>query len=524
MSNEKDPADHDEPRDEQAPESGEEQATESRDEPHGIQPQANDAADQAREPRAGGPTPMGFRGQNADAGASGQAADSAASDPLGALFGGDLPPELRQQLESMGLGQIDPAMMQMVQAQVQAMMSGPDDGGALNLEMATDTARKVVSTQGDQSIGESTTRDVEQVVQVANLWLDQVTDMAPPQGRVRALSRAEWVEESMPVWRSITEPVAAGVAAAMTGAMSEQLRGLGAEGQLPQIPGMPSGMDPRQLLGQMEPMMRRMSAAMFGSQLGQAVGALAGETVSGTEVGLPLLPGETVALVPANVSAFAEGLQVDPGEVHLYLAVREAARVRLFAAVPWLGPQLLTAVQDYARDIKFDTEGIEEALRSVNPGDPEAMQEAVSGSLFSPTPSAAQQVALTRLETYLALVEGWVDTVAGLACGQHLPHAQALAEAVRRRRATGGPAEKTFSSLVGLELRPRRLRDAANLWAALEAEAGQEARDAAWAHPDLTPTANDLDDPLGYVERVSNRSSDDTNMDEELERLLNDEQ
>lgn len=556
VSDEKNPADNeprdDQPHDNNAPRDDQPAGNESpSDQPGDDQPTgkelpgggARERGDAARERGDGGPRPMGFRGQGDDSSAqggtggtagfgsggaagfgSGGVEGAAASDPLGALFGGELPPELRQQLESMGLGQIDPAMMQMVQAQVQAMMSGSDDGSALNVEMATDTARKVVSAQGDQSIGESTIRDTEQVVQVANLWLDQVTDMAPPQGRVRALSRAEWVEASMPVWRTITEPVAAGVAAAMTGAMTEQLRGLGEEGgELPQLPGVPAGMDPRQLLGQMEPMMRRMSAAMFGSQLGQAVGALAGETVSGTEVGLPLLPGDTVALVPANVAAFAEGLQVEPGEVHLYLAVREAARVRLFAAVPWLGPQLLTAVQDYARDIKFDTEGIEEALRSVNPGDPEAMQEAVSGSLFSPTPSTAQQAALTRLETYLALVEGWVDTVAGLAIGQHLPHAQALAEAVRRRRATGGPAEKTFSSLVGLELRPRRLRDAANLWAALEAESGQEARDAAWAHPDLTPTAEDLDDPLGYVERVSHRSSDDTSMDEELERLLNDE-
>lgn len=460
--------------------------------------------------------PMGFRGS----GDRGDARDQP-EDPLAAMFGGALPPEVREQLEAMGLGQVDPAMLQMIQSQVQAMMSGADDGTAVNMEVATDAARRAVAEGqgGDPSISDTTSRDVEQVVQVATLWLDQVTDMAPPEGRVRALSRAEWVELSMPVWQTLTEPVAAGVSAAMTGAMQDQLRELG-DGELPQIPGLPAGVDPRQLLGQVEPMMRRMSAGMFGAQVGQAVGALATETVSGTEVGLPLLPGETVALLPANVAEFAEGLGVDAGEVHLYLATREAARVRLFAAVPWLGPQLLTAVQDYARDIRFDTEGIEAAIRSVDPSDPQAMQEAVAGSLFSPEPSPAQRAALTRLETYLALVEGWVDTVAGRACGPHLPNTEALAEAVRRRRATGGPAEKVFVSLVGLELRPRRLRDAANLWAALESEAGAEARDRAWAHPDLAPTAADLDDPLGFVERATSTDTDDTAMDEELEQLL----
>ena len=48
--------------------------------------------------------------------------------------------------------------------------------------------------------------------------------------------------------------------------------------------------------------------------------------------------------------------------------------------------------------------------------------------------------------------------------------------------------------------RPRRLRDASTLWGSLRSRQGQEARDAVWAHPDLLPTAEDLDDPLGFRE------------------------
>lgn len=448
--------------------------------------------------------------------------DRPPEDPLAALFGGQVPPELRETLRSMGLEKIDPSMIQMVQAQVAAMMSGPDEG-PVNHTLATDTARQVVAGGGDQSIGSRTAQDVEQVVQVANLWLDAVTDLAPPAGSGLAMSRAEWVERTMPVWRRVTEPVAAGVAAAMTEAMTRQLKDLDEAGPeaIGAVPGLPPGMNPAAMLGQLQPMMQRMSSAMFGVQVGQAVGALAGETVSGTEVGLPLLPDETVALLPANVAAFADGLQVDPGEVHLYLAVREAARVRLFAGVPWLSPQLLSSVQDYARDISINTDGIEEALRSVDPQDPMAMQEALSGTLFTPEPSAAQRLALTRLETYLALVEGWVDLVCERAVSAHLPHAAALAEAVRRRRASGGPAEKVFAGLVGLELRPRRLRDAANLWAALESAHGPSARDRAWDHPDVVPTGVDLDDPLGYAERYGRDGGAGSDaLDAELDRIL----
>lgn len=441
-------------------------------------------------------------------------------DPLSALFGGQVPPEMREALQSMGLDKMDPAMMRQMQAQIQAMMNSSDDG-PINMELAHDTARALVAQAGDTSIGGRTSQDVQQVVQVANLWIDAVTDFSPPDGQGVALSRSEWVEQTLPVWGVLTEPVADGVRAAMTSAMKEQMGSLGEDASALQIPGLPPGINPAQMMGQMEPMMRRMSAAMFGAQVGQAVGTLAGEIVSGTEVGLPLLPGESVALVPSNVADFAEGLEVDAGEVHLYLATREAARVRLFAAVAWLGPQLLTAVQDYARDINIDTEAVESAVRSVDPSDPSAMQEALAGSLFTPEQSPAQQAALVRLETFLALVEGWVDVVSERACGPHLPQTSALSEAVRRRRATGGPAEKVFASLVGLELRPRRLRDAANLWAALESAHGSKGRDDAWAHPDVAPTAADLDDILGYVQRASaNPDAADRAMDEELDQLL----
>jgi putative hydrolase len=271
-------------------------------------------------------------------------------------------------------------------------------------------------------------------------------------------------------------------------------------------------------------MLARMSGSMFGAQVGQAVGALASEVVSGTDVGLPLVPGHGMALLPANIETFADGLGVDLAEVRLYMAVREAARVRLFAEVAWLGPQLVAAVQAYARDIRIDTEGIEEALRSIDisdPGnpDPNEIQVALSSSLFAPEPSPAQRNALVLLETYLALVEGWVDVVADRATTRHLPHTAALGEAVRRRRAAGGPAQQVFSQLVGLELRPRRLRDAANLWAALESRGGAAARDGAWAHPDVAPTAADLDDPLGYVDRFMSTDTRD-DMDAALDAML----
>jgi putative hydrolase len=100
------------------------------------------------------------------------------------------------------------------------------------------------------------------------------------------------------------------------------------------------------------------------------------------------------------------------------------------------------------------------------------------------------------------------------ALGDRLPGAAALGETLRRRRATGGPAEQTFATLVGLELRPRKLREAASLWDRLTQAAGGDARDALWQHPDLLPDSDDLDDPAGFIDRVI--GGDTSGIDEEI--------
>src|SRR5690625_5407223 len=106
---------------------------------------------------------------------------------------------------------------------------------------------------------------------------------------------------------------------------------------------------------------------------------------------------------------------------------------------------------------------LEETVRSIDPRNPEDLQQALGGGVFEVTKSPQQQAALARLETLLALVDGWVDVVVA-AAEPNLPRIGALREIMNRRRAVGGPAEQTFAGLVGLELRPRRMRDANLMW------------------------------------------------------------
>jgi putative hydrolase len=243
--------------------------------------------------------------------------------------------------------------------------------------------------------------------------------------------------------------------------------------------------------------------------------------VGATDIGLPLSEPGHVALLPTNIKAFGEGLEQSSADVTLYLALRECARQRLFASAGWLRSQMLALVEQYASGITIDTSALEEAVGRLDASNLEDLTSSVEGGLFEPQKTPEQRATLGRLETMLALVEGWVDEVVSQATAQWMTAANALAEAVRRARATGGPAEETFATLVGLELRPRRMRDAANLWAALRDARGMDGRDAVWSHPDLVPTSTDLDDPLGFVAgEAHSDSAANEDIDSALEELL----
>ncbi len=371
-------------------------------------------------------------------------------------------------------------------------------GGPVNWDLATEVAEKAARA-GDRAVTAEERRAVEEACRLADLWLDPVTTLPAGGGSSAAWTRTGWLTSTLPAWRTLVDPVAARVVAAMGGALEQGLSGgFGGglpEGLPPEVAGLLGGAD---LGGAMKGVMQQVGGLVFGIQVGQALGALAGEVLGATDVGLPLSAPGTPVLLPAGVAAFGDGLEVPLDEVRLYLALREVAHQRLFAHVPWLRSHLFDAVDAYARGIEVDAQAIERAVGSFDPSDAESLQRALGEGVFELKPTPAQQAALDRLETALALVEGWVDAVVDSAA-QQLPHAAQLRETVRRRRASGGPAEQTFAALVGLQLRPRRLREAAALWAAVAEARGSEGRDALWEHPDLLPGPSDLDDPAAFV-------------------------
>lgn len=440
---------------------------------------------------------------------------------FGSILGGDgreILRELRARgtdfaalAESAGLP-ADAATLQAMVAQVQRVLSQSGDE-PVNWQVAHDVARQAAVEGGDPVVGEASVREATQALSVAELWLDAVTDLPPAPGPTRVWSRSEWVEATLPTWRLLTEPVAASMSNAFAEALRDELPEHLGDGLGGGLGGAMGGLEPEVLL-------RQLGSAVFGLQVGQGAGTLAREVFGSTDIGLPLLPEPSTVLVPANVDDFAAGQSVPVSEVRLFLALREAAHVRLFSHVRWLRAHVLALVHDYARGVSIDLGSLEEAFRSVDVSDPRALQQAITSDVFAPQVTPAQQSALARLETVLALIEGWVDEVVAAAAIAHLPATAALREMIRRRRAAGGPGERAFAGLVGLELRPRRSREAAALFAHVTTAGGPAGREAVWDHPDLLPTAADLDDPAGFLARREAARDADAEIDQALEELL----
>ncbi len=462
-----------------------------------------------------GDVPFGFGPRDSDDDRDKNDSDSSSQPPgfgsgdaansSGGLGGsGGLPPGFGDLGNMMGAGGqgFDMANLGAALEQIGAMLqsTGSNDGSPVNWDMANDIARKALAEAGDPSVPAAQVRAVQDAVGLADVWLDPATEFPATGGTAKAWSRSEWLNETMPAWKKVITPVAEKV----QGTMATMMPGSDALGG-GQIPGMPEGLPP-ELAAMAAPLMgmaKAMGSAMFGMQVGQGLAALAGEVVCGSDIGIPLTTGGHSVLLPGNVLAFGEGLDLPDSDVLVFIALREAAHQRLFAHVPWLRSRVEAALVAYASGINVDQSRIETALEGVDMQNPEALQEALASGVFQPEDTEEQKAALARLETLLALVEGWVDDVVDGAVSGRLPSYDRLRETLRRRRATGGPAEKTFATLVGLELRPRRLREAAALWERLRSEGGIEARDALWAHPDLLPTAEDLDDIDAFLTRTS---------------------
>jgi putative hydrolase len=399
-----------------------------------------------------------------------------------------------------GLANDPKALAEMMrQLQHSLAQNSKDIVGGVNWKLAIEQSRKFAA-EGAFAVSDADRNAILNATSIAELWLDEATSLPQLTTTPKLVTRELWVGDSIALFQELSQPVAS----RMADALSENL-----ETNMPEeLSGMLAGAGG---------MLRSAGGTIFAMQLGQTLGKLSREVLSGGDLGLPFFTEQRAVFVPQNVNEFAKDLEIPKDQLLIFLAIRELSHARLFKQSKWLRDSVVSQIINYASGISIDSERMSELAEGFDFSDQEKLRKALgNGDLLSDR-TEEQKQALANIETTLALIEGWVEAVTDFA-SKRLPQASALGEVQRRRRATSSPAQSTFSTLLGLELRPKRIREAAAMWIAVTEAVGAQKRDSVWDHPDLLPTSSDIDNPSALIARLRETQGDA--MDEELRKLL----
>ena len=403
------------------------------------------------------------------------------------------------------------AMMQQMQEQIQKQFEqmGINPAGFTNpfaafaqgskdplpKTVVRDTAKKFIQAHGSQPVGTKDVTVVENAFEIADLWLNEATvfPATASSSSPRAISRLDWSDLTLDGWNQTMEPLAIGLTSAISGLLDEATAG--SEESNPSM-------------GAITGLLRTFIGSMIATQLGQSIGSISASASGAHDVGLPLLDPATPVLIPENIENWSNELEIPKSEVYIFHALREAAVARLFAHNPWIVSYIRSAIVDYGRGIHIDMDAItrhaEEAMQNFDPSqtNPESGENsftiALNSGVFTPEETPAQRAALSKLETALALVDGWTDDVSTLAAGERLPSLAQLREVYRRQRATNAPSQQLFKSLLGLEVRPRLAREAHAFWQKVRELKDVSARDQIWSG--ILPSAEELLEPEKFLE------------------------
>lgn len=403
------------------------------------------------------------------------------------------------------------AMMHKMQQEIQEQFSKlgmSEPGFATSTEvlpkaLVRDTAKKFVTAKGSAPIGANDLSKTAEAFAIAELWLNEATFF--PQSTAIAnstLARTDWVDSTLAGWQSCVEPLALGLASAISDLLKDSA-GESAEGLAETEMQIPVGM--------IATLLRSFIGSLMATQLGQSIGGLAGSVTGIHDVGLPLVDPVYPALVPENINEWGRDLDIPIDEVRIFHALRESAGARLFSHNPWLVSYIRSAISEYARGIHIDINAIQSQAQELfeasaagssdfDPTNPESFTMALNEGIFTPEETPDQREALVKLETVLALVDGWNEAIVSLAAGDRLPNISALQETLRRRRATSAPTQQLFSNLFGLQVSPRLAREASLFWNSVGALRDIQSRDQIWSG--ILPTSEDLLVPEKYLSSV----------------------
>lgn len=241
---------------------------------------------------------------------------------------------------------------------------------------------------------------------------------------------------------------------------------------------------------------------LLGVQAGSMIGFLAQHALGQYDRPLPLTGAPALVFVPANVDAFADAWSLTRDDLRFALALREAVHAAP-RTVPWVGPRLVRLASAYVSAYETDSPAIE-ALGDLDPADPSSFAAIVAdpNALLGAMRSPAQAPILDDLRRFVAVLEGYTDTVAARVGGPLVTSYGQIDEALRRHRVERGEAASFVDRLLGLELDRSHYEAGVAFCDGVVERAGPNGVDRLWEAETMLPTRPELEAPGLWLARI----------------------
>ncbi|HKX34794.1 MAG TPA: zinc-dependent metalloprotease [Actinomycetota bacterium] len=336
----------------------------------------------------------------------------------------------------------------------------------------------------DPAPSEEDRRGFDEVVRVAELQVAGFTGLEAPSDipRVEAVRPGQWVQANIEGLRALLEPAAAkigdAIAAAQRDAVPEQAQ---------------AGV--AQVLGQLSPL-------LLGAQVGTVLGTLAQQVLGQYDIAVPRPDGAGALLfVVPNIARFEQEWSLDPTDFRTWIAIHEVTH-RFEFARPWALTRFRELIDDFTSTLTLDVEELQQRLASLDPSNPEGMQEMLAGqdSLFGAVMDDEQRLKLRRVQAFMTASEGYGDHVMHALGAQMLPSYARIDEAMRRYRETEH-VDPVFERLLGIEVKREQYRLGRAFCDAVVDLTDEATLARMWDSAEALPSMPELEEPRLWLAR-----------------------
>jgi coenzyme F420 biosynthesis associated uncharacterized protein len=301
------------------------------------------------------------------------------------------------------------------------------------------------------------------------------------------VSRQEWASANLDSLAGLLDPVAERLEGRMdfAGPLAGPLKA-GAAATLAAEAGLVMGYVSQRVLGQYE-------VSLLSAELNSAQPA---------EPGASGLAPPRLLFVAPNLRKAVRELRVEAEPFHRWICAHELTHVFQFQGVPWLREHLSGMVREYLSTVDVRIErGAAGGLPSL-PSPARLVETFREGGLAALVQTAEQRALLARVQAAMAVVEGYSEHVMDAIARDAIPGHEELRKAMDARRRSRSAPERIIERLLGLDIKLRQYELGKRFCDAVAEEAGIEGLNRVWDSPEALPTAEELENPAAWLERL----------------------